>query len=138
MRYPLRLYRKTGLIGFMGIQFFLGAPVLIFLISPIMWCLFVLFIIGVIRLPENMSGWFYILMDYSLAMLVVGFLLQGMQAAISVYKNKWSGMVMAIMIFPFYWFLHSIASFKALWQLIVKPFYWEKTSHGETLITHKS
>ena len=24
----------------------------------------------------------------------------------------------------------SIAAYKALWQLITKPFYWEKTSHG--------
>jgi hypothetical protein len=28
--------------------------------------------------------------------------------------------------------LHSIASYKALWQLIVKPHYWEKTEHGLT------
>jgi hypothetical protein len=31
---------------------------------------------------------------------------------------------------PFYWLLHSLAAYKALWQLIVKPHYWEKTEHG--------
>jgi hypothetical protein len=31
---------------------------------------------------------------------------------------------------PVYWFLMSVASFKALWQLIFKPTHWEKTEHG--------
>ncbi|CCH78577.1 Glycosyl transferase, group 2 family protein [Nostocoides japonicum T1-X7] len=31
---------------------------------------------------------------------------------------------------PLYWLLHSIASYKALWQLITKPHYWQKTEHG--------
>lgn len=33
---------------------------------------------------------------------------------------------------PVYWILHSIASYKALWQLITRPHYWEKTDHGLT------
>ena len=35
---------------------------------------------------------------------------------------------------PLYWVLHSIAAYKALWQLIRKPFYWEKTNHGLTTV----
>jgi hypothetical protein len=26
--------------------------------------------------------------------------------------------------------MHSRAAYKGLWQLITKPFYWEKTNHG--------
>lgn len=37
---------------------------------------------------------------------------------------------------PFYWILHSIAAYKALWQLIVRPHYWEKTDHGLTGVDH--
>jgi hypothetical protein len=33
---------------------------------------------------------------------------------------------------PLYWVLMSIAAVKAAWQLITKPFYWEKTTHGLT------
>ena len=29
-----------------------------------------------------------------------------------------------------YWVLISIAAYRALWQLIRSPFYWEKTQHG--------
>ena len=31
---------------------------------------------------------------------------------------------------PLYWVFMSVAAYKALFQLIVKPFYWEKTVHG--------
>ncbi|MGA7146885.1 MAG: glycosyltransferase [Microbacterium sp.] len=36
---------------------------------------------------------------------------------------------------PVYWLLHSIASYKALWQLITKPHYWQKTEHGMSHFT---
>ncbi len=29
-----------------------------------------------------------------------------------------------------YWLLMSVAAYKALYQLVTRPFYWEKTSHG--------
>jgi hypothetical protein len=29
-----------------------------------------------------------------------------------------------------YWVLMSIAAYKALWQLLRNPFFWEKTDHG--------
>ncbi len=31
---------------------------------------------------------------------------------------------------PLYWVLHSFAAWRALVQLIRRPFYWEKTPHG--------
>ena len=36
---------------------------------------------------------------------------------------------------PLYWIMHSIAAYKGLWQLIYKPFYWEKTNHGLTKVS---
>lgn len=40
------------------------------------------------------------------------------------------GLFWAALLSPFYWVLMSIASWKALYQLIVRPHYWEKTVHG--------
>ena len=39
---------------------------------------------------------------------------------------------------PIYWFMMSCAAFMALFQLIFKPHYWEKTKHGLHLSTAKS
>jgi hypothetical protein len=30
--------------------------------------------------------------------------------------------------------MHSIAAYMALWQLVTRPFYWEKTTHGLTTV----
>ena len=35
---------------------------------------------------------------------------------------------------PAYWFLHSFASVRAAWQLISRPMYWAKTTHGVTRV----
>ena len=33
----------------------------------------------------------------------------------------------------FYYPLATLAAFKALFEVIIAPFYWDKTSHGNTL-----
>jgi len=38
--------------------------------------------------------------------------------------------LLAALLSPLYWVLISLAAWKAVWQLIVKPHYWEKTVHG--------
>jgi cellulose synthase/poly-beta-1,6-N-acetylglucosamine synthase-like glycosyltransferase len=46
-----------------------------------------------------------------------------------VKKEQW-GLIKYIFLIPIYWLLISIAGMMALYQLIFKPFYWEKTVHG--------
>jgi hypothetical protein len=51
------------------------------------------------------------------------------------FKRGAFGLVRWALLNPVYWVLHSIAAYKALWQLITKPHYWEKTEHGLTAHT---
>ncbi|MDL9979996.1 glycosyltransferase [Microbacterium sp. ASV49] len=46
------------------------------------------------------------------------------------YKRGTFWLVGWALLNPVYWLLHSIASYKALWQLMTKPHYWQKTEHG--------
>jgi cellulose synthase/poly-beta-1,6-N-acetylglucosamine synthase-like glycosyltransferase len=134
MRHPFDLYKKVGAVGFFGVQFFLGAPALIFLISPLMWLLCALFVLGIVPAPHHMPHWFNSLISFSYILLFIGLALQVFYAAIAIMSNRWNKMLPYSLLFPFYWVLHSIASFKALWQLITRPHYWEKTNHGITKI----
>ncbi|WP_258934950.1 hypothetical protein [Nesterenkonia pannonica] len=52
------------------------------------------------------------------------------------YRRGTFTMVPWALLNPLYWVLHSIASYKALWQLLTRPHYWEKTAHGLTQETH--
>ncbi len=45
-------------------------------------------------------------------------------------KRGYYHLVKYALIIPPYWALLSVAAWKAAWQLIVKPHYWEKTQHG--------
>lgn len=133
MRNPLRLLRKLGLTGFFGFQMFLGAPALIFLIAPFMWCIWLILIIAGIELIPFMPEWFKPVLYFSYGVLVFGVWTQIAFALISISRNKyWKKMTPYCLAYPFYWFLHSIASFRAVWHLIKKPHYWEKTTHGVT------
>lgn len=40
------------------------------------------------------------------------------------------GLWWAALISPLYWLLISLAAVKAVWQLVTRPHYWEKTIHG--------
>ena len=52
-----------------------------------------------------------------------------------VIKRNYTSIPIALII-PIYWVLMSYAAWKGTFQLITKPFYWEKTTHG--LTTYKS
>jgi hypothetical protein len=53
---------------------------------------------------------------------------------LAVYKRQYYQLVPFALLNPIYWCFHAVASYKAVIQLVTKPFYWEKTTHG--LTTH--
>ena len=52
----------------------------------------------------------------------------------AAFSRKYYRLIPFAFLNPLYWVLHSIAAYKALWQLMFKPFYWEKTTHGTSAI----
>jgi cellulose synthase/poly-beta-1,6-N-acetylglucosamine synthase-like glycosyltransferase len=46
------------------------------------------------------------------------------------FLRQRDGQVLWSLFSPFCWIVHSIASQAALWQLITRPNYWEKTTYG--------
>jgi hypothetical protein len=46
------------------------------------------------------------------------------------FKRRRYRLVMWSLLGPLYWLLLSAASYKAAWQLVTRPHYWEKTQHG--------
>ena len=45
-----------------------------------------------------------------------------------MFRNE--GLVLAAVLVPIYWIMMSVAAVKAMWQLVVTPSFWEKTTHG--------
>ncbi len=127
MRRPVKLYQKLGMRGFWGFQLFIGGPCFVFLSSPILLSVSLLWGIGAINPQHPLMP---VAMISSLMVLGYGVVMHFAFARKVVQDNHWQQMRKAICTFPFYWILHSLASFRGLWQLITRPHYWDKTDHG--------
>jgi len=130
MRSPLTLWYSLSTRGFWGFQFFIGGPCFVFLLAPLMWVISGLWIADMLPV-EAVPQW---LIHFSMLMLAYGILCHLAFARRAVTQWQWKGMGLATICFPFYWLLHSVASVRALWQLVFRPHHWDKTRHGLTVM----
>ena len=133
MRKPRELYQSLGVRGFFGFQCFIGLPCFSFLSAPLLW---VVTILWALRLPPfahaALPGWLLALTVANLLLSLLSHWYFAFYCA-KPYRNRVSGMEQAAALYPFYLILHSLASYKALWQLIFRPHFWEKTHHGRAI-----
>lgn len=127
MRSPAQLFYRLGLRGFIGFQFFMGLSTFVFLSAPLMWAICALWAAGAIPLAAHQGAWleWFTLINLGLNLAVSSWL-----AVLRYEKLGQPRLWAAAITYPCYLVLHCIASYKALFQLIVKPHYWEKTMHG--------
>ncbi|MDX2141277.1 MAG: glycosyltransferase [Chloroflexota bacterium] len=129
-RDPIKLFRTIGMKAWLSYNLFIGGTFAIFLINPIMWALFatwLLFQPG--WMTQLFAGAVWYIAIFS---LVVGNLMAMMMNTIAGLQRKQYRLALLSLTNPLYWMLHSVAAYVGLWQLITKPFYWEKTDHGLT------
>jgi cellulose synthase/poly-beta-1,6-N-acetylglucosamine synthase-like glycosyltransferase len=128
-RHPIRLARAIGLKQLLAFALLIGGTPLTFLIAPILWS----FTLVSLLWPSAMSGLFP---DWLLAVSVVNLIIANAMmvylSLIAVSRRHLYWLTPFALLTPVYWILHSIAAYKALWQLMRRPFYWEKTDHGLT------
>ena len=135
MRNAPTLWKSFGLKGMIAFQLFIGAPCLLFLLSPLMWVIWGLTASGIITIDAIPIP---LLMMLEKVTVAAGIILPAVLALVAICKHRWWNLLACVPLFPFYWFLHSIASIGAIWQLIHNPHYWEKTPHGVTKMTAES
>jgi cellulose synthase/poly-beta-1,6-N-acetylglucosamine synthase-like glycosyltransferase len=135
MRHPIQLWKSIGWKGFMSVQFFIGAPALTMLLAPVMWI-----ITALVWITHSRDfGWLFPEPIGTMALfnLMVGNLFLVYFGVVAALKRRYYDLVLTGVLLPFYWVLHSLASYKALGQLIVNPHYWEKTEHGLSKVTQE-
>jgi glycosyltransferase XagB len=130
LRHPVELVRTTGWTKTLGFALLIGGTPLSFLFVPPLYLLFaVTMIIGPRSVAPLFPGW---VLWVSVACLIVGNAMMIYVSMMGVFKRRRYRLVLWALANPLYWLLHSLAAYKALWQLVVKPHYWEKTEHGLT------
>ncbi|HWI31175.1 MAG TPA: glycosyltransferase [Microbacterium sp.] len=127
-RQPFRLIGRIGLTRFLSFALLIGGTPLTFLgVIPFTLLTIVSFLVPwadvSVAFPP-MVLWLCLLN------FVVGNGLMVYLNMMGPYKRGTFWLVGWAVLNPAYWLLHSLASYKALWQLITKPHYWQKTEHG--------
>ena len=67
---------------------------------------------------------------FNLLVLVSGYSLAITAGLAAVSARGLAPLFNHVAMMPAYWLLISLAAYKALWQLVTRPFHWEKTEHG--------
>jgi glycosyltransferase XagB len=127
-RSPIRLVKVCGVRQSLGFLLLVAGTPLSFLFVLPLWILFLVSLaIPAPIFTELYPGWWLWL---GLFNLLVGNSLMIYVSMMGAFLRQRYGLVVWSLLNPVYWLLHSLASYKALWQLITRPHYWEKTTHG--------
>lgn len=127
MREPVRLYRELGPRAFAGFQILFLGSLSQALLAPVLWSLW-FFCLG---LGHPLSG---LLGAGTLGPLTWFFMgCEAVNVATGILGLKRSGQPLSALWVPtltLYFPMQAFAAYKAAWEMLHKPFYWDKTSHG--------
>ena len=128
MRDPVRLWRDLGPRKFLGFQLLLAGSVLHALLAPVLWS-FWLLPFGLSHPVANLLGQTHFLTLIGSFLAVEVSLIAFGIAGLARTRHRLSPLWVPTMIL--YYPLATFAAYKAAWEMLVQPFYWDKTSHGE-------
>ena len=125
MRSPRTLRRELGWLGFAVFQLLVGGTVLAALVHFLFVSKLLLELAAAVVEPGDMAAvarhTIYLAMGYAAFIGV---------SLIGLFRRGLLGCAWALLLLPIYWMLLSIASWRALYQLVIDPHHWEKTEHG--------
>ena len=129
-RHPIKLIKTLGFWKWISFQMLITGTPFTFLVNPIMWITFLVWVFtrNFIIFPPIPGP---IILMGTISLIAGNFImiLLNMTAA---FSRRYYNLISYSLLNPIYWIFHSIAAYKALFQLLFKPFYWEKTNHGIT------
>ncbi|HVB60342.1 MAG TPA: glycosyltransferase [Ktedonobacteraceae bacterium] len=132
MRYPLQTLRSGGWRRFFSLQVIVGAWTAVLLLNPLMWLLSLLYLI---LQPVTLYHQLFPTPIFYMGTIcfVFGNFFYLYLHMIGCLRRKHYSLIKWVLLIPLYWGLMSVSAYIALYQLIVKPHYWEKTQHGNHL-----
>lgn len=127
MRNPARLWRDIGPWRFLGVQVLFLGTLSQFVLAPLLWSFWVI-PFGLHHpvldiLPSNLVmviGIFFLFSE------IIGIVVSAMAA----HRAGKSRLMIWAPTLQFYFILASFAVYKALIEIVTRPYYWDKTVHG--------
>lgn len=129
LRRPREFLRNFGWRGAAEMAGLIAGTPLMFLAYPLLWLVTLLGLIGLVSVESVMPQW---LLEATFVNAVLGNLFAIAITAWTGWRRHGWRIAAYALLNPIYWFMHSAAAWRALWQLVRSPFHWEKTPHGLT------
>ncbi len=120
-------YTKLGLLKIAAVYIFVGLSTYSFFFLPWLILLMYLDLHPVIYYLWLVNSFFSISYMYTIAYIVAS-------NGTSPVTLRSISDVLVLIFWPLYFVLHTIASYRALWETISSPFKWNKTPHGTSNI----
>ena len=130
MRHPVQLGRGLGWRRFWSFQFVVAGTFITFLLNPFYWALTTVWVFTQAQLIRDVyPAFLYFVASFGL--FIGNFVFVYANAAGAMWRGN-DRLVKYALLTPLYWGLMSIAAWRGLFQLVTRPHYWEKTTHGLT------
>ena len=131
MRRPGEFFFGARLRSFFAFQLIVGGKIFALFANPFFWCLTLAYVLFRPLVGSTIESFYPLPILYAgvFALAFGNFLYLYYYVLGCLKRNKFDLVKYAVFV-PFYWLMMSLAAWKALYQLIVKPHYWEKTLHG--------
>lgn len=130
MRAPKLLLKQLGPWRFLGFQVHFVTALSQVILAPVLWS-FWLVLFGFAHPLET-----FISRDLLMALGLAFLAIELINALINATASARPGLRHLFVWVPtmhFYYPLGAIAAYKALYELVIKPYYWDKTQHGLSL-----
>ena len=128
MRNPRKLWHQLGPWRFFGVQVLFLGTLVQFLLAPLLWSFWFMLLGLGHPLQDSVPGYVFVVF------VVVFLTAEATNVALGAaalrarhHAGLWRWLPALHAYFP----LAVIAVYKALWELIAAPFYWDKTTHGK-------
>lgn len=134
MRHPLQLWRDLGPSGFLVFQLVIGGAVLTAMAHGVF---------AVALGWQIAAGWLWaeksgiadiLFAGLHATTLVTGYAISGLLGMLGLARRRMISRAWSLLLMPVYWLLLSVAAWRALFDLILEPYTWDKTEH--TLARH--
>jgi hypothetical protein len=130
MRAPAATLRETGLAGFLAFQAYFAGIIVSSLAHPLFYVLLAWDAIEGTLLKAGVTLCDNVVLAIAIVNFIGGYAVNLALGAMSLRGAGHRGLWPHVILLPLYWLYVSAAAYRAVWQLIRAPFYWEKTEHG--------
>lgn len=127
MKDPVQLVHDVGLWRFFGLQLVFLTAISQFILAPVLWSFWIV-IFGFHHPVQDMLG---DVMFTSVGLLFfMTELLALAMGVVAVSGKQHRHLLKWVVTMPIYFMLGTLAAYKAIYEMIATPFYWDKTDHG--------